>query len=232
MTTIMNTDVLQMSEVTLPPSPGSEMGVQGIDLRLQPGMLVAIHCQNDQAWPHVAEGAMGLVIPESGTVSFLGETWETRTADAAAAARHRIGRVFRERGWLSNLDVDENITLAARHHSRRPPAEIRAEALQVASRFGWSELPMKRPAWSSAHDLQVAQWIRALLGPPALLILEEPVHDVNAAEVAALLESLAEYRRDGGAVLWLTQQADRINKLSLNPSLLARIDHGRWECVP
>ena len=107
-------------------------------------------------------------------MKFEDTDWEEMAADAAAAARGRIGRVFEVRGWISNLDVDENITLAQRHHTSRPLGEIEAEALALAQQFGLADLPRLRPAMLRAGELRRAAWIRALLGAPTLILLEHP----------------------------------------------------------
>lgn len=221
----------EMKEVFLPKTQEYEWTLGPVNVAVASGELLVVVCDEECGWPVFADVAQGLMPPDTGTVLFAGQDWQHRSADQAARARGRIGRVFRRQAWLSNLDVDENITLSARHHTRRPPADIRKEAVDLAGRFGWSELPVSRPAWTSPHDLQVAQWIRAFLGKPEWVILEEPLREVGSEEGVALVEYIDEYLQDGGAVVWMTQNARQYNNLSLNVSMLARICRDRWNLV-
>ena len=153
----------------------------------------------------LADLAAGLVGPDSGIVKFEDTDWEEMAADAAAAARGWIGRVFEVRGWISNLDVDENITLAQRHHTTRPIGEIEAEALALAQQFGFADLPRMRPALLRAGELRRAAWIRALLGAPKLILLEYPLRDIPTTEAVKLLTVVQTARARGAAALWLAE---------------------------
>ena len=130
--------------------------------------------------------AQGLVEPESGRVMFLGEDWCAMPAGRSAERRGKIGRVFESHAWISNLDVDENVTLAQRHHTLRPEGEIAAEADALAAQFGLRELPHVRPAVVRRADLRRAEWVRAFLGEPRLIILENPTRDVPADALTGL----------------------------------------------
>ncbi|TAN37113.1 MAG: ATP-binding cassette domain-containing protein [Verrucomicrobia bacterium] len=153
----------------------------------------------------LADLAEGLVTPDSGSIKFEDMDWEDMLPDQAAAARGRIGRVFEKRGWISNLDMDENITLAERHHTTRPLAEIEVEALTLAKRFGFDDLPRVRPALLRGGDLRRAAWIRALLGAPTLILLEHPLREIPSANAAQLLDTVQAARTRGAAALWIAE---------------------------
>lgn len=153
----------------------------------------------------LADLAEGLVTPDSGSVKFADAEWEEMDPDQAATARGRIGRVFEKRGWISNLDVDENITLAQRHHTTRPLAAIEAEALTFAKQFGFDELPHLRPALLRGGDLRRAAWIRALLGAPRLVLLEHPLREIPSANAVQLLDAVNAARARGAAALWIAE---------------------------
>src|ERR1035437_7497838 len=114
------TSILNFANVSLRTQPPYAHDLAEVTLELLEGemglVLIPPHTED---FP-LADLAEGLVTPDTGTVTFQGADWEELGPDAAAAARGNIGRVFENRGWISNLDVDENITLAARHHTTRP----------------------------------------------------------------------------------------------------------------
>ncbi|MBN1422482.1 MAG: hypothetical protein JXP34_27140 [Planctomycetes bacterium] len=194
--------ILSMQEVSILRRPRYDVGLEG-SLEVGPGDLVAVRVEPQAQRIPLADAAQGLIEPASGRVLFLGKDWTRVTPDEAARCRARIGRVFAGNGWIRNLDVHENITLGARHHTARPVAEILAEAQALAVRFGLAGIPPGRPAAVDRAELRKSEWIRAFLGAPALLILEQPVRHVDPAGVPALLEALGEARARGAAVVWI-----------------------------
>ena len=166
-----------------------ELGVVRIDPGLSP------------AW--LADLAQGLLEPESGVVRYQGRPWAEYPAPEALAARGmRIGRIFSDSAFLGNLDLDENIALAARHHGLRPDRDLEDAARALAARLGLASTPIARPAWAAPRDREAAQWIRATLNDPPLVLVEAAglrVPDLTAAG-AAVLDDL---RRRGAATLWI-----------------------------
>lgn len=171
----------------------------------------------------LADVAQGLVPPESGMVSFLDLDWQTLLADAAASQRGKIGRLFDDEGWISDLDVDENILLAQRHHTQRSDDEIMAEAFQFARMFGLPGLPRGRPGKVRRWDLRKAACIRAFLGQPTLIILEQPVRGVYADSMAPLLNAVQSARRRASAVLWTVTDPQIWNNLGIHATTRARM---------
>jgi phospholipid/cholesterol/gamma-HCH transport system ATP-binding protein len=172
--------------------------------------------QGEAAWIAMRPGeqpvpwgdlAQGLVEPSEGAVQFQGKDWRQYAPHEGAAARGAIRRVFASGGWLSNLDVDENVTLSERHHTVRPAADIEAEVDRRARQFGLDGVPRMRPALVKPGELRRAEWVRAFMGTPALIILEEPMRDVYTDHLPALLRAVREARAGGTAILWLTAAA-------------------------
>ncbi len=199
------TSILRFENASLAAQPPYAQDLTAITLEVAAGeaQLVVTDMLPD-GFP-LADLAAGLVAPDEGRVYFAGTDWQARHPDEAAAARGRIGRVFEKRGWISNLDVDENITLAQRHHTTRPLAEIEAEALALAKQFGFEDLPRMRPALLRTGELRRAAWIRALLGAPMLLLLEHPLRELSNAAGAPLLAAVQAACAHGAAALWIAE---------------------------
>jgi phospholipid/cholesterol/gamma-HCH transport system ATP-binding protein len=159
-----------------------------------------------------ADLAEGLICPEEGHVLFQGDAWTTMLPEQVLQRRAQIGRVFDGHGWISNLNVNENVTLSQRHHTRRPATEILTEAEALARAFGLSELPKIRPALVSHQDLRRFEWIRAFIGQPLLVLLERPMQGVPLEHLPRLLGAVREACAHKAAVLWLTDK-DRIERL-------------------
>ena len=192
----------------------------GFDLSLCPGELVLIRFDRRDGVGPVPDVAMGLVEPDAGAVRFLGHDWAAQRPAAAGRLRGQIGRLFGHRGWVHHLDVDENVTLRQRHHTRRPLAEIADEADRLARTFGLANgLPTDRPGRVDPRDLQRAACVRMLLGSPPLLVVDEPAAGLPPPLSAAMAGQIAAARSRGAAVVWLTADPRVWQDQSLRPTL-------------
>lgn len=184
--------------------PGSGQVTAPISLALAPGSLVVVDAQGVAGTVALADAAVGLVAPLAGQVRFQGQDWQAMTAAAADAARGQVGRCLAGGGWLPHLPVMENVTFAARHHRLLPDRVIDSHAAQLARQFGLPGVPMALPIAMSRADLARASLVRAFLGRPPLVVLEEPRRDLDHAITAPLVQAIRRVRDRGGAVLWLT----------------------------
>jgi len=88
------TDILRFHDVTIAADRERESGISSLNLSLAPGDLTVVLWEKEEARIPLADAAEGLVAPVRGTVTFLGEDWQTMAADRVAAQRGKIGRVF------------------------------------------------------------------------------------------------------------------------------------------
>jgi phospholipid/cholesterol/gamma-HCH transport system ATP-binding protein len=194
--------ILKFGNVTVPPGPHYETDLWNISFELNSGELLLVRIERENERLPLADAAEGLVPATQGSVRFRGEDWQGMSADHAAAQRGNIGRLFEDEGWISDVDVDQNILLAQRHHTQRSEGEILEEALRFARMFGLPGLPRGRPGKMRRWDLRKAACIRAFLGQPALIIIEQPARGVYADFMAPLVNAVQSARTRGAAVLW------------------------------
>lgn len=199
--------ILEFAAVTSAPDPWYDAPITNATFALQGGDLALFRFNHQAPRSPIADAAMGLVELLTGQVRFGGRRWQDFSPTEEARRRGNIGRLFGMHGWVNHLDVDENITLRLRHHTRRPLPEIEQEAAALARAFGLRELPRTRPANLDVHDLQRAACVRMLLGSPMLLIVDEPPSGFYPDVLQALRPQVATARQRGAATIWLT--ADR-----------------------
>ncbi len=218
--------VLEFQNVSLNAEPPYEVGLRGLSFALAPGELLRVDVVAGRTVIPLADLAGGLLEPEEGEVLLNGRAWRDYAPDEAAVERGRIGRIFEGTGWISNLDVDENITLSARYHAHRSEAEALQEARELAVRLGLGELPAGRPVLHASTDLRRAEWVRALLGNPSLLILERPVRDLPSEWIPPLLAELDRRRAAGAAVIWIQKWPAPLAAEALKPTLHFEVESG------
>jgi len=180
------------------------LGRVPLSLRLLVGEFALIQC-SDPAWTDsLADYSCGLLPLQQGVVRFYGRNWTGLSSVQAAALRGRIGRVFREGGWIDFLDTETNILLSQLHHTRRKLSDLRAAAASLAHDFGLPGLPIGRPGGLSAADLARAASVRAFLGEPLMIVLESPLHPQCPDLAVPLLNAILGACNRGAAALWLT----------------------------
>jgi phospholipid/cholesterol/gamma-HCH transport system ATP-binding protein len=218
-----SSSILRFGNLTVPAGPHYETGLWNISFELNSGDLLLVRIERENERLPLADAAQGLVPATQGSVRFRGEDWQGMSADHAAAQRGKIGRLFEDEGWISDLDVDQNIMLAQRHHTQRSEEEILEEALKFARMFGLPGLPRGRPGKVRRWDLRKAACIRAFLGQPTLIILEQPVRGVYADFMAPLVNAVQSARRHGAAVLWTVTDPQIWNYPGIHPTTRAKM---------
>ena len=200
--------VVEIQDARFPLRAGEDAAWNGVELSMARGTMTGVRLGAGRRGTPLADAVSGLRAPERGTVRWQGRDWQGLTLWQAARCRGRIGRVFSGPGWVSNLNVDENILLGATHHRIQRRASLREAAGDLARRFGLDGLPAGRAGELTPRELQLAQCVRAFLGDPRLLLLEEPGRHLEGEDLARLADAVARARAQGAAVVWITSQDD------------------------
>lgn len=199
-------DILEFSDVVLPDAGHGQIEMKGLTFKLPPGCLLLIKLEAGNEYLPISDAAEGLIAPKTGLIRWQGKAWSSFAPLAELNARARIGRVFEKNSWVSNLNVIENVTLSQRHHTERPERDIIAEADALARYFGLPETPRQRPAFISKRELKMAEWVRALIGKPLLLLLERPEAGVPDDNLSKLIDAVQTALRRGAAAIWQTDR--------------------------
>ncbi len=198
--------VLSFEGVTSEPEAIYDVPIWGFNFTLGHGELLLVRLERGHFRIPLADIAVGLVEPTEGKVRFNGKDWRGMSPERSAAQRGRCGRVFSGQGWCNEMTVDDNITLAQRHHTDRPQREIEAEAANLARYFGLPGLPMRTPGQTLRGDLGRAALVRAFLGRPELIVLEQPAKHLFPEIMPPLMNAVGAARSRGTAVVWITDE--------------------------
>ena len=222
--------VLELRDVTFTSTTTKSVLLHGANLIVRQGELVMLRINRAQKCRDIASMLLGLNPPSNGEILFENQDWRGEDYDRHFAMRSRIGRVFEEQAWVQNFNVMENVTLASRHHRPRDKS-VQQQVATWIERFKPKSKPFRRPGFVDAADLQVYQWIRALIGNPNLLILERPMNSVPNAMLAKLVEATNESRNRGAAVIWFTNNVPDRHDDFAKPRLDYQMVDGRFQPV-
>jgi zinc transport system ATP-binding protein len=122
--------------------------------------------------------------------------------------RLAAGRVLRQAGLTvgyvpQRLALDRTLPMTVRRFLSLPHRVDDATAAEALSRVGVPEIAGRQMTDLSGGQLQRALLARALIGKPALLVLDEPTAGLDQPGEAAFYRLLEEVRRDTGAAVLL-----------------------------
>lgn len=173
-------------------------------MRVEAGELVLVQVASLEQAEIWADVGSGLLLPREGRVRILGNDLAGLDMESGNWLRGRIGRVFSRGGWLDRLSLMDNILLQARTHSLRGERALRREASGLAEAFDLPGIPLGMPDQFRRAELQRAACVRAFLGSPALVLLEDPTYGVRTGILGPLMGAIRAARNRGAAVIWFT----------------------------
>lgn len=172
---------------------GATVALDGVDLTVAAGECVALLGPNGAGKTTLVNAAVGLVAPQRGRVRVVG-------ADPrSAVTRRHLGVVQQKAGFPRTSQVVELTRGAAVRHGA--PASA---AGPVLAEVGLTDLAKRRAHRLSGGQQQRLQLAIALVGDPAVLILDEPTVGLDAEARRAFWRLLAVRKARGTAVLMTT----------------------------
>ncbi|QDT02343.1 Cell division ATP-binding protein FtsE [Rubripirellula lacrimiformis] len=222
--------VLELCDVTFGSMSEHRHVLRNANLLIREGQMVMVHPDRSLRLRAAASMIQGLQFPLHGKVLFRESDWLGTDYDRHFKMRASIGRVFEDQGWIANLNVSENLSLASDHQGRDPDV-TQSEIEHWADRFSLDGRSRQRPAFVESVRLQMFQWVRALIGSPALLLLERPMRSVPTIWLSRLAESVNELRDRGTAVLWFAGNPTDANGSFTDPVQHFRLSGGKLEPI-
>ena len=165
----------------------------------------------------------GLEEPSSGSVAIGG-----RDVTRAAPAERDLAMVFQSYALYPHLSVAENIGFPLKV-ARRSKQEIAARVAAVASSLDLTALLSRRPRALSGGQRQRVSIARAIVRNPKVLLLDEPLSNLDAALRARMRHEFARlHARLGSTMIYVTH--DQLEAMTLANRIVVMAD-GRVEQV-
>ena len=171
---------------------GEVRAVDGVDLVIAPGEVVALLGPNGAGKSTTVDMMLGLTKPDAGDVTVFGQ------APREAVADGRIGAMLQGGALLDDATVGETVGMIASLHKR--PLSV-SEALK---RAGIEELANRRCSKLSGGQKQRVRFAVALVSDPDLLVLDEPTAAMDVQTRREFWLSMREYTVTGRTVLFAT----------------------------
>ncbi|WP_329059115.1 ABC transporter ATP-binding protein [Amycolatopsis sp. NBC_01480] len=193
---------------------GSTTAVDGLDLRMERGCLLALLGPNGAGKTTTVEICEGFRRPDAGKVRVLG----LDPVKDSAALRPRVGIMPQGGGAYPGVRADEMLALVASCAANPlDPAWL----LDVLGLAGARRTPFKRLSGGQQQRLSLAC---ALIGRPELVFLDEPTAGMDPQARRLVWELLAALRADGVSVLLTTHLMEEAEALA---DQVVIVDHGK-----
>lgn len=178
---------------------GDGMGVQGIDLVVEPGELVMLVGPNGAGKSTFLGLCAGLLEPTEGHAYVLGSPVGTVAARAATSYLPDAPVLY------DDLDVNEHIEYVARLHGTEGWQEYGDDLLDM---FNLTDRADDLPSRFSRGLKQKTALILGLVRPFGLLLVDEPFVGLDTPGQETLVDVLADVAEQGAAVVCSTHQLD------------------------
>jgi putative ABC transport system ATP-binding protein len=188
-------------------SAGDLTVLDGVDLAVRPGEIVAIAGRSGSGKTVLLTLAAGWDPPDAGIVELPGGAGPPSWRDLAV--------VPQSLGLLDELTVEENIALPRRLDGSGPGTDVG----ELAARLGLGHLLDRFPSEVSLGERQRAALARAAVLAPRLLVADEPIAHQNRGWAEAVMAVIADLAAGGTACLLATHNelafaaADRVLRL-------------------
>jgi ABC-2 type transport system ATP-binding protein len=181
---------------------GPVPAVDGVDLLIAPGEVVALLGPNGAGKSTTVDMLLGLTRPDEGEARIFGRS------PREAVAAGEVGAMLQGGALLEDATVGETVGLVAALH--RSPLPV-AEAVRRAS---VAELAGRRCGELSGGQQQRVRFAVAIVSDPDLLVLDEPTVGMDVETRRSFWRSMREFSGTGRTVLFATHYLEEAEEFA------------------
>ncbi len=198
---------------------GSSVAVEDVSLSVGDGELVCLVGPSGCGKTTVLRCIAGLLAPESGRIVIGGRVAFSSSPRVSVRAEARnVGLVFQDYALWPHMNVREHVRFPMESRAT-PRREREARVSELVDLVQLSAYGNRRPGELSGGQQQRVALARALAGAPALLLMDEPMSNLDARLRQQMRSELTRLlRRSGVATLYVTH--DQAEAMSIADRIL------------
>jgi putative ABC transport system ATP-binding protein len=176
--------------------PAETVALRGLDMRIEPGELVAVFGPSGSGKSTMLRLACGLEQPSAGEVRAFGNSLTRLGEDELAAYRaHSIGIVFQTLNLWPELTAGENVELALKLAGRA------GDAREALGEFGLEGAAGRLASVLSGGEQQRVAIAAAAARKAPIVLADEPTAELDATNEQRVLGALHTLRKDHGTTV-------------------------------
>lgn len=189
----MSDAIVRLSKLTL--SYGKTVAVPELDLEVKEGELIALLGPSGCGKTTTMRAIAGLLTPTSGTVEIAG-----RDVTRLAANKRGIGLVFQSYALFPHLSAFENVAFGLRLQ-KLSESDIRSRTEAGMATVGLTGFEARKPAEMSGGQQQRLALARSLVMEPNVLLLDEPLSNLDARLRLEMRTELQRVQKETGVTM-------------------------------
>jgi iron(III) transport system ATP-binding protein len=210
-----------------------EAAVSEVSFEVMPGELFTLLGPSGCGKTTTLRSVAGLERPDSGRIVVNGETmFDSETKVAVPTNRRRLGMVFQSYAIWPHMSVRENVAFPLKVLNRRERPDRESVRKRVAAVLETTELAafdQRSATQLSGGQQQRLALARALVSEPALLLLDEPLSNLDAQLRETMRSEIKRLQRDlGQTAIYVTH--DQTEALAMS-SRIAVMSKGRIQQI-
>lgn len=166
---------------------GSKQALKGLDMTVPAGAIYGFIGENGSGKSTTEKLICGLMPPSGGTIKLYGKDYTDPDV------RSRIGVLIEAPGCFPNMSVWGNMMLQAANLGIKNAGEEVGKVLKTVRMEGAASNKFKNCSLGMKQRIGIAM---ALLGDPALLVLDEPINGLDADGMRIMREVLVDITKD------------------------------------
>ncbi|MBR71451.1 MAG: sugar ABC transporter ATP-binding protein [Rhodospirillaceae bacterium] len=199
---------IKLEIINLRKEYGDLVAVDDLSLSVEQGETMALLGPSGCGKSTTLNMIVGLEQPTSGDILIDG-----KSVINTPSGKRNVGLVFQDYAVFTNMTVEKNLAYGLRVR-KEPKDKIASEVLRVADFMCLSDKIDRKPSELSASELQRVAIGRTLVTNPDILLLDEPLSNLEADDRNRMRRELRSIQAETGqTVIYVTH--DQIEALSL-----------------
>jgi ribose transport system ATP-binding protein len=187
---------------------GTVQALYDVSLDCGAGEIHAVVGENGSGKSTLLGIASGFVEPDSGVVLIGGR--RLRKDSPAEARRLGLGMAYQDNSQVMALSVRENLFMAAPPDRRPPYWQMKKWATDTLAEFGLDLFPDAPTMHLSLAQRQLFEVVKALMGDPEVLLLDEPTTALGPDEVDLLHRIIRARAEHGVGVVYVSHRLPEV----------------------